>query len=184
MHRTLSFCAHQLEDALSGIIPQIYQRSDDAHTADSTTQDKIRIANVSMHARLNIGYLWHQVITAVNKLLSTKPEKSVIESYVKKVYENMKTAEDIKAFFHNHDTEEWRKLRHASSDDRNNHRRIHIWQEDFTAGDLLLDVNLKNTKDGVINDLEARSDFHTCATTDYKLAASSPNWTLITERIY
>ena len=117
-------------------------------------------------------------------MLATKPEKSVVEAYVKKVYENMKTSERIKAFFHNHNTEEWRKLRYASSDDRNNHRRIHIWQDDFTAGDLLLDVNLKNTTNGVINDLEARSDFHTCATADYKLAAISPNWELITERVY
>ena len=31
MHRILSFCAHQLEDALSKITPQLYQRSDDAH---------------------------------------------------------------------------------------------------------------------------------------------------------
>ena len=184
MHRTLAFCAHQIEDALSTISPLLYQRSDDAHTASITTQDRIRIANVSMHARLNIGYLWHQVITAVNELLSTKPKKSVVEGYIKKVYENMKTPEHIKAFFHNHDTEEWRKLRHQSADDRNNHRRIHIWDTDFTAGDLLLDVNLKNTTNGVLNDLEARSDFHTCATADYKLAASSPNWELVTERIY
>ena len=184
MHRTLSFCAHQIEDALSNISPLLYHRSDDAHSASITTKDRIRIANVSMHARLNIGYLWHQVIHAVTELLSTKPDKSVIEAYIKKVYENMKTPEHIKAFFHSHDTEEWRKLRHASSDDRNNHRRIHIWQDDFTAGDLLLDVNLKNTNDGVLNDLEARSDFHSCATTDYKLAAVSPNWELITERVY
>ena len=184
MHRTLSFCAHQLEDALSGIIPQLYHRSDDAHTGSRTTQDNIRVANVSMHARLNIGYLWHQVIAAASELLSTKPKKSDVESQVKKVFENMKSPEHVKSFFHNHNEDAWKKLRHQHSDERSNHRRIHIWQDDFTPGELLLDVNEKNTTNGVLSELDAKAEFHTCATADYKLAASSPNWELITKRVY
>ena len=184
MHRTLSFCAHQLERALSGIIPQLYHRSDDAHTGSLTTQDNIRVANVSMHSRLQIGYLWHQVIVAANDLLSTKPKKSDVESQVKKVFENMKSPEHVKSFFHNHNEDAWRKLRHQHSDERSNHRRIHIWQSDFTPGELLLDVNEKNTTNGVLSELDAKAEFHTCATADYKLAASSPNWELITKRVY
>ena len=184
MHRTLAHCAHQFEKAVGEIAPQLYTHSDNYSTANLTSEMLDRVANTGMHARLQIGYLWHQVLSAAHPLLSKKPEKSKVEPLVKKVYENMQTPEHIKAFFHNHSREEWKKLRHQSSDDRNNHRRIHVWDTDFTAGDLLLDVNAKNTTNGVLSELDAKAEFHTCATADYKLAASSPNWELVTERVY
>ena len=184
MHRTLAYCAHQFEKAVGAITPQLYTHSDNYASANLTSEMVDRVANTGMHTRLQIGYLWHQVLSAVDPLAYPRPARIAVETDIFRVFKNMKTPEHIKAFFHHHDREEWKKLRHQSSDHRHNHRRIHIWDTDYTAGKLLLDVNAKNSTNGVLDDLEARAEFHTCATKDYKLAASSPNWELITERVY
>ena len=183
MLRTLSHCAHNFEKTLGELTPQIYTHSQNFATAHLTSNMLDRITNTGLHARLNIGYLWHQVLAAVGNA-PNKPSKSDVESDVGVVYQNMKSPEQIKMFFHNHDVETWKKLRFSSGDNRNNHRRIHLWQSDFTPGKLLFDINAKHTTNGELHELNAKAELHRCATEDYGLAAVSPNWELITERIY
>ena len=183
MLRTVAHCAHNLEKALGELTPQIYTHSLDFATAHLTSNMLDAITTTGVHARLPIGYLWHQVSAALGNA-PTKPTKADVEANVLAMYENMKSPEHIKMFFHNHDEETWKKLRFSSADNRHNHRRIHLWQSDATPGKLLLDVNEKHTTNGELHELNARAEFHTCMTQDYKLAASSPNWELVKERTY
>ena len=141
------------------------------------------VATTGVHARLPIGYLWHQVSAALGNAPG-KSTKATVEADVLALYENMQSPEHIKMFFHNHDRLTWKKLRFSSADNRHNHRRIHLWQADATPGKMLLDVNAKHTTNGELHELNARAEFHTCMTQDYKLAASSPNWELVKERVY
>ena len=183
MLRTIAHCAHNLEKALGELTPQIYTHSLDFATAHLTSDMLDAITTTGVHARLPIGFLWHQVSAALGNAPG-KPTKANVEADVLALYENMKSTQDIKMFFHNHDRETWKKLRFSSADNRHNHRRIHLWQSDATPGKMLLDVNAKHTTNGELHELNARAEFHVCMTQDYKLAAKSPNWELVTERTY
>ena len=183
MLRTIAHCAHNLEKAMGELTPQLYTHSLDFPTAHLTSNMLDAVATTGVHSRLPIGFLWHQVSAALGNA-PTKPTKAAVEADVLALYENMQSPEHIKMFFHNHDEETWKKLRFSSADNRHNHRRIHLWQSDATPGKMLLDVNAKHTTNGELHELNARAEFHVCMTQDYKLAASSPNWELVKERVY
>ena len=171
MKRLLSAAAHNFEAAMGSLYSQFYTRSLDAATAPRSTAMLNRETNTAVHCRTQIGYLWKQVSKGVKG----------VEADILALYENMKEPQAVKAFFHNHSDNEWQKLRYSTGDNRS-HRRVHLWNDDFTAGKLLRDVNAAHTGDNA--DLEAKAEYHILATSEYEKAAASTEWQPITERVY
>lgn len=167
MRGMLHEAANTLEAAIGQLTPQLYTHGDDYIVANLTTTMLQKMSNVGVHPRLQIGFLWHDVdVSTPHPTRRPETEKNVTA-----VYKNLETVEKVKAFFHKHNNLEWNKVRHAAADSRENQRRIHIWNDDFTIGKLLLDVNLKHTKNGAIHELNARAEFYLWMTQHYQKAA-------------
>lgn len=167
MRGMLYKAANTLEAAIGQLTPQLYTHGDDYMTATLTTTMLQKMSNVGVHPRLQIGFLWHDVdVSTPHPTRRPETEKNVTAAY-----KNMETVEKIKAFFHKHNELEWNKVRHAAADNRENQRRIHLWNTGFTIGKLLLDVNLKHTKNGALHELNARAEFYLWMTQHYQKAA-------------
>ena len=167
MRGMLYAAANTVEAAIGQLIPQLYTHGDDYITAHLTTTMLQKMSNVGVHPRLQIGFLWHDVeVSTPHPTRRPETEKNVTAAY-----KNMETIEKVKAFFHKHNNLEWNKVRHAAADNRENQRRIHLWNTDFTIGKLLLDVNLKHTKNGRLDEINARAEFYLWMTQHFQKAA-------------
>ena len=175
MQRLLAAAAHNLEAALGSFTVQLYTHTHEFLSARRTSTMLNKLTNTGVHCRVQIGYLWREVKKAVSKTL---------DADVLALYANMQSPQHIKAFFHHHNDTDWQKLRFQHPDTRNIHRRVHLWADDFSAGKLLFDVNAKHTSGGVLDDLEAKAEFHILTTEKYLEAASHNKWLPTSERVY
>ena len=167
MRGMLHEAANTLEEAIGQLIPQLYTHGDDYITAHLTSTMLQRMSNVGVFPRLQIGFLWYDVDLSTQHP-TRRPET---EKNVKAAYEKLNSVSKVKAFFHRHVTTDWNKVRNAAADNREDQRRIHLWNDDFTIGKLLLDVNLKHTKNGTLEELNARAEFYLWMTHHYQKAA-------------
>lgn len=167
MQGIVAECAQNFEIAYGGLTPQLYTHGADSITAHLTSVMADRLANMSVHSRLAIGFLWKRITWS----LGFDERKKVTEADILTLQRNMATPRKIKQFFHKHVIEDWKLRRGDSSNTRLNSRRVHLWNADFTIGKLLLDVNAKHTQNGVLQDLNAKAEFFTTMTRDYQQAA-------------
>ena len=183
MERILAHCAQNFEAAMGGLYPQHYTRLQDAATAKPSTNYLVRQTNTSVHCRWQIGWFWERV-DRIKRSLPTVYTQAQLEPMIQAVYENMKTPQHIKQFFHRHDTQEWSKLRNQSSSTGENKRHISAWAADYTEGTNFADLTARSTIGGHLNEQSADASMFEYGVTEYTKAAKHPNWDLITERIY
>lgn len=183
MERILSHCAQNFESAMASIYPQHYTRLHDAPTAKPSTDYLVRQTNTSVHCRWQIGWLWW-LVDRQKRNLSTTYTQAKLETMVQGLYENMRTPQHIKQFFHRHNTQEWSKLRNQSASTGENKRHISLWDTDYTEGTLLADLTARSTFSGVVHERSADASMFAYGVTEFTKAAKHPNWERITERIY
>ena len=183
MERMICRCAHNFENAFSQIQPNQYDRLRDFASQPLSSNMSDRMVNTSLHCRMQIGWLWARV-DRLKRGLTSVYTKATLEPMVQALYNNMDRPEKIKQFFHRHNIVEWKKLRNDSGDDRHNGRKIHLWADDYTAGTLLADLNARATINNIFYETTAKAAMVEMAMTEYKKAASHPNYDVITERVY
>ena len=183
MERILAHCAQNFEAAMGSIYPQYYTRLHDAATAKPSTNYLVRQTNTSVHCRWQIGWFWERV-DRIKRSLPTVYTQAKLEPMIQAVYENMKTPQHIKQFFHRHDTQEWSKLRNQSSSTGENKRHISAWDSDYTEGTNFADLTARSTIGGHLNEQTANASMFEYGVTEYTKASRHPKWDLITERIY
>ena len=183
MERILAHCAQNFEAAMGSIYPQYYTRLHDAATAKPSTNYLLRQTNTSVHCRWQIGWFWERV-DRIKRSLPTTYTQAKLEPMIQAVYENMKTPQHIKQFFHRHDTQEWSKLRNQSASTGENKRHISAWDTDYTEGTNFADLTARSTIGGHLNEQSADASMFEYGVTEYTKAARHPKWDLITERIY
>lgn len=183
MERILAHCAQNFEAAMGSLYPQHYTRLHDAATAKPSTSYLVRQTNTSVHCRWQIGWFWERV-DRIKRSLPTVYTQAKLEPMIQAVYENMKTPQHIKMFFHKHDTQEWSKLRNQSSSTGENKRHISAWASDYTEGTNFADLTARSTIGGHFNEQSADASMFEYGVTEYTKAARHPKWDLITERVY
>ena len=183
MERILAHCAQNFEAAMGSLYPQYYTRLHDAATAKPSTDYLVRQTNTSVHCRWQIGWFWERV-DRIKRNLPTVYTQAKLEPMIQAVYENMKTPQHIKQFFHRHNTQEWSKLRNQSTSTRENKRHISAWDTDYTEGTNFADLTARSTIGGHLNEQTADASMFEYGVTEYTKAARHPNWDLITERVY
>ena len=183
MERILAHCAQNFEAAMGGLYPQHYTRLHDAAIAKPSTNYLVRQTNTSVHCRWQIGWFWERV-DRIKRSLPTVYTQAQLEPMIQKVYENMKTPQHIKQFFHRHDTQEWMKLRNQSASTGENKRHISAWDTDYTEGTNFADLTARSTIGGHLNEQSADASMFEYGVTEYAKAARHPNGDIITERIY
>ena len=183
MERILAFCAQNFEAAMGSLTLQNYTRLHDVATAHPSTDYLIRQTNTSVHCRWQIGWFWERV-DRIKRNLPTVYTQAKLEPMIQAVYENMKTPQHIKQFFHKHNTQEWMKLRNQSASTGENKRHISAWDSDYTEGTNFADLTARSTIGGHLNEQTADASMFEYGVTEYTKAAKHPKWERITERIY
>ena len=154
MERILAHCAQNFEAAMGSLYLQNYTRLQDISTAKPSTNYLVRQTNTSVHCRWQIGWFWERV-DRIKRNLPTTYTQAKLEPMIQAVYENMKTPQHIKQFFHRHDTQEWMKLRNQSASTGENKRHISAWASDYTEGTNFADLTARSTIGRVFNEQSA-----------------------------